>query len=203
MRRIAVALLAVLLVASCGADSGTDAGYVAAKPGYVEVPVADRVQAPKVDGELLDGKTWSSDTVSGKVIVYNVWGSWCAPCRKEAPELVEAAKQTSKIAQFVGINTRDLDAAKQTADIAQFVGINTRDLDAAPARAFVRSFNIKYPNLYDPGGEQLLRFKNLPASAIPTTLIIDRKGRLAARFIGEVDAKTLVEAVTSISEQGE
>ena len=62
-------------------------------------------------GELLGGGDFDSDQLAGKVIVYNVWGSWCAPCRKEAPALEAAAQETADVAQFVGINTRDLDQA--------------------------------------------------------------------------------------------
>ena len=71
-------------------------------------------------------------------------------------------------------------------DVAQFLGINTKDLDPAPAEAFVRANKITYPSIYDPSGRTLLAFAgDLPPSAIPSTLIIDREGRLAVRVLGD------------------
>src|SRR5215208_3332749 len=95
------------------------------------------------------GGAVSSADYRGKVLVLNVWGSWCAPCRKEAPDLAAASKETAKVAHFVGPNIRDY--------------------DAAPARAFVRAFNVPYPFIYDPGGAQLVKFTELPPSGIPST----------------------------------
>ena len=134
--------------------------------------------APELSGETLDGETLSTADYTGKVLVLNVWGSWCAPCRAEAPALVEAAKQMPDV---------------------QFIGINTRDNDPATAQAFVRAFGVEYPNLYDRDGSLLLGFGQVPPKAIPSTLVIDATGRVAARMLGEVSTSTLVGVVEDVN----
>ena len=110
----------------------------------------------------------------------NVWGSWCAPCRKEAPDLQAASAETS--------------------DIAQFIGITSKDYDPAQAEAFVRAFKITYPSIYDPTGKTLLAFAGqLPPSAIPSTMIIDEQGRLAVRVLGPISKITLVDMINDVA----
>ncbi len=171
-------ILLALGACSSGGDGGT--GFVEGDTGLTVVPVAEREQAPVVTGDGLDGEPLTTDH-PGKVVVINVWGSWCAPCRKEAPDL-EAAHQATK-------------------DVAVFVGIDTRDPDPAPAQAFVRNFEITYPSIFDPQGQTLLEFAGqLPPSGIPSTLVIDPEGRVAARIIGVVDEGTLTELVRDTAE---
>ena len=162
-------------------ESTTD-GYIGGN-SLTLVPPEDRKPAPVASGLSLDGKTTvSTGGYPGKVVVINVWGSWCAPCRAEAPDLNEASQET--------------------ADVAAFVGINIRDNQRAAAEAFVRSFEVPYPSIYDPNGEQLLLFAGiLPANGIPTTLVIDTEGRIAARVVGEVSKTTLVGLIED-TEQG-
>lgn len=80
----------------------------------------------------------------------------------------------------------------------QFIGVNTRDLDPAPAQAFVRAFNLPYPSIYDPDGSQLLDFGQLPPKAIPSTLIIDAEGRIAARILGEANAAAFAGVIEDV-----
>lgn len=182
--RWATAILAAsLAVTACGGSEQDDiadqsAGYQAGDGTMTVLAVEDRTQAPVLEGPLLGGGEFSTADHAGEIMVLNVWGSWCPPCRAEAPELVAAAKELG--------------------DRAQFVGINTRDLDAAPAEAFVRAFEVPYPNLFDPDGQLLLGFGELPPKAIPSTVIIDAEGRVAARVLGEVDKATLVGLVSDI-----
>ncbi|WP_130866212.1 TlpA family protein disulfide reductase [Acidipropionibacterium timonense] len=183
--RLAAAATAVaLLVAGCSsAPSATsDKGFAGGDGSYTKVAVADRQQAPTLSGTGLDGKSLTTAGAAGKVVVVNVWGSWCAPCRHEAPELVTAAKAT--------------------AGTAAFYGIDTRDLDRGPAQAFTRTFKVTWPSFYDPDGALLLSLSALPPKAIPSTIVIDRKGRVAARFLGEVTASTLTAAVKDIAGEG-
>ncbi len=169
-----------MLSACTGSTTSGDGGFVSGDGSISRVPVDQRVQAPQVAGTTLSGEPWSSASVSGKVLVYNVWGSWCAPCQKEAPALVKAANRT-------------------TAD-AQFIGLNTRDIGTAQAEAFVRNFQVPYPNLFDPDGRLLLGFGGqLPPSAIPSTLIVDAKGRIAARVLGDTTEATLVGLIDEIA----
>jgi thiol-disulfide isomerase/thioredoxin len=113
------------------------------------------------------------------VVVLNVWASWCAPCRSEADELAAVANEKAD-------------------DGVVFVGLNTRD-SAAPAQAFVERFAIPYPNVVDTdGAKQLLFSDTLPPQAIPSTLVIDRQGRVAARAIGEVDRSRLLGLIEPI-----
>jgi thiol-disulfide isomerase/thioredoxin len=179
-RRAALVAAAGLLLTGCGAGSGEGSGFVAGKTGLTRVPVAERQEAPVATGPGLEGGTVTT-AHPGKVVVINVWGSWCEPCRAEAPDLQAAWTETQ--------------------DVAQFVGIDTRDPERAAALAFQRSFGITYPSIHDPQGRTLLQFSGtLPPSGIPSTLVIDTEGRIAARVIGEVDRGTLVGLVTDTVE---
>lgn len=151
--------------------ASSEVGFAQGDGSFTLIPAADRKPLPEITGTDLAGKPLSTATFAGKIVVLNVWGSWCGPCRKEAPELVKAAAAT--------------------AGTAQFVGINTRDNSAATAQAFERSFGIEYPSFFDPQGELLLLLKDLPPKAIPSTLVIDGQGRAAARVLGETTAATL------------
>ncbi|MBK7822626.1 MAG: TlpA family protein disulfide reductase [Tessaracoccus sp.] len=180
MRRLAVAVAAALSLVGCSAAPGASEGlgFTTGDGTVAIVPVAERQEAPVLAGTTLAGEEVSTADFAGTPIVINVWGSWCAPCREEAPQLVEAAKQLG--------------------DDAVFLGLNTRDLDAGPALAFERAFEVTYPSIFDPDGELLLGFGQLPPKAIPSTIVIDADGRVAARVIGQVDAKTLVGIVGDV-----
>ena len=189
--RIVATAAVLMLAAGCAAerptvqrnDSATDTGYVGGSSSLTQVPPADRKPAPTVTGPQLSDltKTVSTADYPGKVVVVNVWGSWCAPCRKEAPDLAAASRATT--------------------DTAAFVGLDVRDLDPAPAEAFVRAFDVPYPNIYDPDGSELVKFGgNLPPAAIPSTLIIDKKGRIAVRIIGVISKNTLVTVINDVDQ---
>jgi thiol-disulfide isomerase/thioredoxin len=182
-----VAVVGLLVGCSGGgsaAQATAETRYVSGGGTVTTVPPEQRRPAPPLRGRTLTGDVLDLTSYRGRVVVLNVWGSWCPPCRKEAPDLVRAAEAL---------------AAKNVA----FVGLNTRDLDPEPARAFVRTFEVPYPSVYDPNGEQLLGFREtLPANAIPSTLVIDAQGRVAARVLGSVDDRTLGHLVDDVVTRG-
>jgi thiol-disulfide isomerase/thioredoxin len=186
--RIVVALAATLILVSCARTGADEQSQNVGQVGYPTVPrnltrisPDQRQVLPTVSGPVLgSNRTISTQDYRGKVVVINVWGSWCPPCRKEAPDLQAASVETK--------------------DVAQFVGITSKDYDPAPAEAFVRSFKITYPSIYDPTGKVLLAFAGeLPPSAIPSTMIIDREGRLAVRVLSEVSKITLVDMINDVA----
>ena len=166
-----------LLLTGCGngSSSGGEESFVAGNGAVIFITSPHRSQAPKISGGTIDGKNFT--LAAGKIAVLNIWASWCAPCRAEAPTLAALSKKYSNVA---------------------FVGILTRDNNVA-ASAFVKRFAIPYPTLAD--DEILLHFKGaMIASAIPTTLIVDKNGKVAARISGEITVaslSTLIERVTS------
>lgn len=171
--RVGAAVALGFAVAACGTAQGSgDAGFVAGDGSLVLLDESARQQVPELEGETLDGGTWRMSDHLGEVIVLNVWASWCAPCRAEAPELQSVWEE------FEGKGV-------------QFVGLDTRDSDAA-ARAFVQTYGITYPNVIDRDGQlQLLFADTLPPQAIPSTIVIDRQGRVAGRALGKISASAL------------
>ncbi|MBT2406804.1 MULTISPECIES: TlpA disulfide reductase family protein [unclassified Streptomyces] len=178
----AVTLAGALTLSACG-DSGSagasgSAGgnYVRGPGGISTVAKADRVAAPKLDGETVDDKTLDTTTLKGKVVVLNVWGSWCPPCRDEAKYFAKVSKE--------------LEAAGQP---VAFVGINTRDNSKQNAVAFEENFGITYPSLYDPDGKLMLRFPKgtLNPQSIPSTVVLDKEGKIAARTLAAINDEQL------------
>jgi len=186
VRRPATALAAVLLASTgltaCSDDVGSsgDAGFVSGKGVITRLAVDDRKEPGEVAGETLEGEPISLEDFEGRTVVLNVWGSWCAPCRAEAPDLVAASEELAD-------------------DDVEFLGINSRDLDRAAAQAFQRRFEVPYPSIYDQQGKTLLAFRGtLSPNAIPSTVVIDAEGRVAASVIGEVSRSTLVGLVEDV-----
>jgi thiol-disulfide isomerase/thioredoxin len=184
--RALVALLSVLVLlglTGCGSDAATtgDKGYVAGDGIITLLPPEDRSAPGKVAGETLEGEQASLEEHDGKVVVLNVWGAWCPPCRAEADDLATAAEEL----QPKGV---------------VFLGINTRDTSRDNALSFQRNHAMPYPSIYDPSGRTLLAFRGtLQPNAIPSTVVIDAQGRVAASIIGELtSARTLVDLVEDV-----
>ncbi len=179
----AVVLSCVSLTACAQSDapaaSGGDTGFVAGDGSIVVVPAAERVQAPDFTLPTLDGKSFTLSKQLGKIVVMNVWASWCAPCRAEAPDLQEVwEQQENKGVQFVGLDTRD---------------------STTSAQAFVDRFGLTYPQAVDTTGQVQLLFRDtLPAQAIPSTLIVDATGKVAARFLGATSAAALRSVIDDV-----
>ncbi|WP_330297949.1 TlpA family protein disulfide reductase [Streptomyces sp. NBC_00503] len=179
----AVTLASALTLTACG-DSGSGSktsgsaggNYVTGSNGVSTVAKADRIDAPKLDGETVDGKTLDTTTLKGKVVVLNVWGSWCPPCRAEAPNFAKVSQEMA-------------DAGKDVA----FVGLNTRDNSKQNAVSFEETYKIAYPSLFDPDGKQILRFPKgaLNPQAIPSTIVLDKDGKIAARTLAAVNEEQL------------
>jgi thiol-disulfide isomerase/thioredoxin len=173
-------MAAALVLAGCSQSMGGTEGFVAGSGTVTVLPAERRVPAPELSGESLDGSPLALDDFAGSTVVLNVWGSWCAPCREEAPDLVRAANRL-----------RDRDV--------QFLGVNVREPGVANARAFVRTYDVPYPSIYDADGSELLGFRDtMPPDAIPSTLVIDPQGRVAARVLGTVDETTLIGLVEDV-----
>lgn len=143
-----------------GTDGVKLAGVSRKAPGQRGAPV-------DLSGKTLTGSTLDVAAWRGSVVVINIWGSWCGPCRAEAPTLVRVQAATQK-------------------DGVRFLGIDVRDTTVT-ANAFVARFGISYPSLVDDGGTLLLPLRHdVPVSAVPSTAVLDRKGRVSGTIIGRV-----------------
>ncbi|MEI7540066.1 MAG: TlpA disulfide reductase family protein [Actinomycetes bacterium] len=170
------ALIMGVLLSSCGGGgtSSTQESFVAGNGSVTFINPDKRVEAPTLSGMTLSGINYKFDI--GQVAVINVWASWCSPCRAEAPTLAALAKKYTDVA-FMGILTRD---------------------NPATAEAFQRRFALPYPTLID--DSLLIGFKgSLQANAIPSTVVIDRKGRVAARISGEITVASLTDLIERVS----
>jgi peroxiredoxin len=175
---IAGAAVAALTLSACS-SGGTSGGggntnFVTGANGISTAKKGERADLPDLSGKTVDGKQLDVADYKGKVIVLNVWGSWCPPCRAEAKNF-----------ETVYRDVKDQGV--------QFVGINTRDARVSLAQAFEKEFDVSYPSLYDPTGKLMLRFKKgtLNPQAIPSTLIIDREGKIAARTLQALSEEKL------------
>lgn len=182
IRRIAAAgVAAVALVPlTTGCSTGKDAvdpnaggqyRFVAGDGSGKFIPAANRQQAPHFTGTYLGGGAFDSTALHGKIAVINFWGSWCGPCRVEAPVFQKIyAAERDKGVEFVGIDVKDDDQA---------------------AQAFLQNKNITYRSLYDPDGRIALVFRGFPPNSIPSTIVLDRNGNVALVHLGSMLAGDL------------
>lgn len=148
-------------------------------------PPGSRGTIGKLSGPdlMTAGKTVSVDDFAGKVVVINLWGQWCGPCRAEAPALEQVYEAT-----------RDKGVA--------FLGINVRDNQQDKAQDFVTDNKVGYPSIYDPSMRSLLALGGkFPTSVIPTTIVLDREHRVAAVFLRSLLAADLQPTVVRIAEE--
>ena len=165
-------MVAALIFSSCSGTTGTGRS-ASADPSIIEIPPGERVAVDDFEARLLDGSEVSSSRLDGVITVVNVWGSWCGPCRVEAPVLREVSQQyDDRGVEFMGLNVRDNDAA---------------------ALAFEKKFRISYDSVTTSDSPRVsLAFGGLlTTAAVPMTVVIDRERRVAARVIGAVTAGTL------------
>ncbi|WP_253259208.1 TlpA family protein disulfide reductase [Subtercola boreus] len=182
---MAVSVLALGLLAGCTSDplaaqyrSGDSKQYIAGDGTVTEIPLADRTAAVPFTGTTETGASVDSTQYLGQVLVLNFWYAGCAPCRAEAPALET-------------LN------AKYTGNGASFLGVNVRD-QAATAVAFGTSFGITYPSVIDTDGAVQLAMSGVVApNAVPTTLVIDKQGRVAARILGQATAPSILDTLIS------
>ncbi|MEU5596949.1 TlpA disulfide reductase family protein [Streptomyces sp. NPDC020298] len=181
----ATAAAAALTLSACSSGGisggGGDTNFVTGKNGIDTVAKGHRDPAPDLSGKTIDGKTIDVADYKGKVVVVNIWGSWCGPCRAEGKYFAKVSKE------YEGKGV-------------QFVGINTRDSSTTPAVAFEKQQGITYPSLYDPTGRLMLRFKKgtLNPQLVPTTLILDRDGKIAARALEALSDTSLLKMLKPV-----
>lgn len=188
-RLFTAVLVAVLAVGACstGDDAvvtGGEFNFVAPE-GKTEITYdgADR-QRLRISGEDLfeEGKTISTADFDGKVVVINIWGQWCGPCRREAPEIQRVYEQTKD-------------------DGVQVLGIDVRDHSRQAPQDFMRDRGLTYPSIYDPPGRSLLPLKGYPRNVVPSTIVLDKQHRVAAVYLKELLAEDLLPVVKRLARE--
>ena len=160
------------------AKAGDNKNYVAGDGSVTEFAAGDRKEAVQIQGALFSGAAVTPADFQGKVSVLNFWFAACAPCRVEAPLLEELHQEfKDQGVQFFGVNLRD---------------------EKPTAEAFEKTFNLTYPSFDDKDGGVLLSVSGLvPPGAVPTTLVLDKQGRVASRVLGEIEKGTLKALITA------
>ena len=192
MRAALLALLSATLLAVAGCSTGTGAvarggSFEFVSPGgrtdIFYDPPADRGAVGDLAGESLlePGTTISLEEYRGQVVVLNVWGSWCGPCRAEADDLQRVADT----------------GGSPGGDAVAVLGIDVRDSRSA-AVDFVRNYQLSYPSIYDPPGRSLFALRGVPRSVVPLTVVLDRQHRVAAGFLRPVLASDLLPVVRRV-----
>lgn len=158
--------------------NGDNKNYIAGDGSVTEFAPANRLAPADWSGSTESGEVIGSKQLKGVVQVVNFWYAGCAPCRAEAPDLVALAKEHEGQVQFVGVNVRDT---------------------AATALAFDRNFKITWPSIMDSAkGEVVLAFTGIVSpQAVPTTLVIDKAGKVSARVLGRIDRSILNTLITT------
>ncbi|MDO8308240.1 MAG: TlpA disulfide reductase family protein [Actinomycetota bacterium] len=164
-------LVTLAVLPGCGRDQQV-------RVGTTVIDSEDRAALPPIAGPTLDGGMLDLADLRGRVVVLNSWASWCEPCRAELPALV------------------DLAAGADPQDVA-VVGLNVSD-DPDAAAAFADSLGVTYPSIVDPEGAILPTVPGVPPSSLPSTVILDRDGRVAVSIIGEVDPAALPALVAGV-----
>ncbi|WP_245988262.1 TlpA family protein disulfide reductase [Flexivirga caeni] len=186
---VALAGAASLGLAACSsgnsitkqANQGDDKNYLAGDGTLAQLAPDKRGKPVVLAGKLLDGTPWSTADHPDTVIVVNVWGSWCAPCISETGELQKA---------WVKLKPRGV----------LLIGADTKE-SAATAAAYLKSAGATYPSLQDDGGAALVALQG-KASATPTTLVLDKEHRIAARVSGPTTTATLIGLVDDVLGKG-
>jgi thiol-disulfide isomerase/thioredoxin len=175
-----------LVACSTGKDAvsqGSSFSFVA-PGGKVDITydVSQRQSAPTLSGDDLmnDGKQVSIADFPGKVVVLNLWGQWCGPCRTEAPEMEKVSQQGA-------------------ASGVQVLGIDVRDEDRQAPQDFVRNRALTYPSIWDPSGRVLLQLSGYPRNVIPSTIVLDKQHRVAAVYLRELVAADLLPTITRLA----
>lgn len=184
-RLVCAALASALLLSGCSSLEGTgDKGYLSGDGNVQVIAAVDRGDPIEYAGEDLEGDPIAMSDFRGKPTVVNVWGSWCAECVAEAPDLVKAVDEIG--------------------DTANVVGLNIRDGSTAQALAHDRKYGVEYPSFYEPDGKALLAFPGvLSPRAVPATVVLDAEGRVAASILGQIpSAQTLVDVVEEVADDG-
>jgi len=184
-------IVAALAVTAGTATACTDANgtngkdYVAGDGVVIEIPADERGKPVELSGRTLTGEQVDLADRRGSVVVVNVWWAGCPPCRKEAPLLVDASDELPGGGTILGINIRD----------------SSKD----NALAFERGFGVTYPSIYDPGSSLLLNFPTpFNPRDMPSTVVLDREGRVAALIRGEIPSKlTLIDLAEKAAEDGQ
>ncbi|HEY6424148.1 MAG TPA: TlpA disulfide reductase family protein [Pseudonocardiaceae bacterium] len=188
MRYALFLIVVAVLLAGCATGTGAVARggtFEFVSPGgktdIFYDPPAERGTVGELSGPSLTepAATVSLDRYPDQVVVLNVWGSWCGPCRSEATDLVQVAGATA-------------------AERVQFIGINVRDSQQAGAD-FARDFGLTYPSIFDPPGRTLFALRGIPRAVVPLTIVLDRHHRVAAVFLHSVHAQDLQPVVHRIT----
>lgn len=176
---VALVVAAGLLLSSCAADSGnSDTGDVVGQ-GYASGDGSlrtwsedERTDPVEIAGTDFSGNAVDTRGTGGEIVVLNTWYAACPPCRAEAPDLLEIATE-------------------RASDGVRLLGINGTD-EAGAALAFEREHGITWPSIADTDGSAAAALQEIvPVQAVPTTVVLDRQGRVAARVLGQIDASTL------------
>ncbi|HLS73739.1 MAG TPA: TlpA disulfide reductase family protein [Actinomycetaceae bacterium] len=167
-----VALSGCAATADAGAEQDSGAGYVAGDGSLATWEPEQRDGAIDLLGQTYDGEQVDLGQWRGEVVVVNFWYAACPPCRAEAGDLRAIHED-------------------YTPHGVRLLGVNPRD-DAATAQAFERTFAVPYPSIHDQGAAAVAAFQGLvPLQAMPTTVVLDRQGRVVARIMGQIDPSTL------------